>query len=89
MSFLLSSEHHRRSILKVPLSLSLSLFLLLLLLLYFINFYYIFGLQVFMVGVVLVLTLTSLEVADTRVHQDGENMLITVREDSIAALIGK
>lgn len=86
MSFLLSSEHHRRSILKVPLSLSL---LLLLLLLYFINFYYIFGLQVFMVGVVLVLTLTSLEVADTRVHQDGENMLITVREDSIAALIGK
>lgn len=89
MSFLLSSEHHRRSILKVPLSLSLSPFLLLLLLLYFINFYYIFGLQVFMVGVVLVLTLTSLEVADTRVHQDGENMLITVREDSIAALIGK
>ena len=42
-----------------------------------------------MVGVVLVLTLTSLEVADKRVHQDGENMLITVREDSIAALIGK
>lgn len=42
-----------------------------------------------MEGVVLVLTLTSLQVADTRVHQDGENMLITVGEDSTAALIGK